>query len=87
MSECVMEEEESEKSVVSSCVSMKSDMSKDEPINFGIGPQGSPLNLITISDVSSGWTRTEQSPQCPAWVSLKSDHSKHGLITSEVQTK
>ncbi|XP_056880284.1 NLR family CARD domain-containing protein 3-like isoform X1 [Takifugu flavidus] len=43
MSECVMEEEERAKSVVSSCVSMKSDMSKDRPLNFGIGPQGSPL--------------------------------------------
>ncbi|TWW53598.1 Nucleotide-binding oligomerization domain-containing protein 2 [Takifugu flavidus] len=30
-------------STVSSCVSMKSDWSKDEPIAFGIGPQGSPL--------------------------------------------
>ncbi|TWW62896.1 hypothetical protein D4764_04G0015430 [Takifugu flavidus] len=43
MSECVMEEEERPESVVSSCVSMKSDCSKVDPINFGIGPQGSPL--------------------------------------------
>ncbi|TWW62580.1 NACHT, LRR and PYD domains-containing protein 12 [Takifugu flavidus] len=38
-----MEEEERAKSTVSSCVSMKSDWSKDYPLNFGIGPQGSPL--------------------------------------------
>uniref|UniRef100_A0A674MEY1 NACHT domain-containing protein n=1 Tax=Takifugu rubripes TaxID=31033 RepID=A0A674MEY1_TAKRU len=44
MSECVMEEEERAESTVSSCVSMKSDWSKDKPLNFGIGPQGSPLN-------------------------------------------
>ncbi|XP_056879533.1 NLR family CARD domain-containing protein 3-like [Takifugu flavidus] len=44
MSECVMEEEERAESTVSSCVSMKSDWSKDQPLNFGIGPQGSPLN-------------------------------------------
>ncbi|XP_056880696.1 protein NLRC3-like isoform X3 [Takifugu flavidus] len=43
MSECVMEEEERAKSVVPSCVSMKSDRSKGHPLNFGIGPQGSPL--------------------------------------------
>ncbi|XP_056868208.1 protein NLRC3-like isoform X2 [Takifugu flavidus] len=43
MSECVMEEEERAKSTVPSCVSMKSDMSKGHPLNFGIGPQGSPL--------------------------------------------
>ncbi|XP_056878740.1 NACHT, LRR and PYD domains-containing protein 12-like isoform X2 [Takifugu flavidus] len=43
MSECVMEEEERAESVVSSCVSMKSDWSKDRPLHFGIGPQGSPL--------------------------------------------
>ncbi|XP_056885177.1 NLR family CARD domain-containing protein 3-like isoform X6 [Takifugu flavidus] len=43
MSECVMEEEERAESVVPSCVSMKSDHSKVDPINFGIGPQGSPL--------------------------------------------
>ncbi|TWW53920.1 hypothetical protein D4764_0288890, partial [Takifugu flavidus] len=44
MSECVMEEEERAESTVSSCVSMKSDRSKGDPPNFGIGPQGSPLN-------------------------------------------
>ncbi|XP_056887073.1 NACHT, LRR and PYD domains-containing protein 12-like isoform X7 [Takifugu flavidus] len=43
MSECVMEEEERAESTVSSCVSMKSDRSKGHPLNFSIGPQGSPL--------------------------------------------
>uniref|UniRef100_A0A674MYL9 NACHT domain-containing protein n=1 Tax=Takifugu rubripes TaxID=31033 RepID=A0A674MYL9_TAKRU len=43
MSEYVMEEEERAKSVVPSCVSMKSDRSKGQSINFGIGAQGSPL--------------------------------------------
>ncbi|TWW67084.1 NLR family CARD domain-containing protein 3-like isoform X2 [Takifugu flavidus] len=70
MSECVMEEEERAESTVSSCVSMKSDMSKDRPLNFGIGPQGSPLKMDE--------DRAEST--VPSWVSLKSDHSKHGLI-------
>ncbi|TWW70648.1 hypothetical protein D4764_17G0001310 [Takifugu flavidus] len=37
-----MDEDRAE-STVSSCVSLKSDMSKDAPLHFGIGPQGSPL--------------------------------------------
>uniref|UniRef100_A0A674PEE2 NACHT domain-containing protein n=1 Tax=Takifugu rubripes TaxID=31033 RepID=A0A674PEE2_TAKRU len=37
-----MDEDRAE-STVPSCVSLKSDHSKPEPINFGIGPQGSPL--------------------------------------------
>ncbi|TWW71365.1 NACHT, LRR and PYD domains-containing protein 4A [Takifugu flavidus] len=38
-----MDEDRAE-STVPSRVSLKSDMSKDRPLNFGIGPQGSPLN-------------------------------------------
>uniref|UniRef100_A0A674NAA8 NACHT domain-containing protein n=1 Tax=Takifugu rubripes TaxID=31033 RepID=A0A674NAA8_TAKRU len=38
-----MDEDRAE-STVSSCVSLKSDQSKGHPLNFGIGPQGSPLN-------------------------------------------
>ncbi|XP_056878523.1 NLR family CARD domain-containing protein 3-like isoform X20 [Takifugu flavidus] len=70
MSECVMEEEERAESTVSSCVSMKSDWSKEHPYNFGIGPQGSPLKMDedrAESTVSS-------------WVSLKSDWSKDDTI-------
>ncbi|TWW53112.1 Nucleotide-binding oligomerization domain-containing protein 2 [Takifugu flavidus] len=70
MSECVMEEEERAESTVSSCVSMKSDRSKDRPETFGTGPQGSPLKMDedrAESTVSS----------C---VSLKSDHSKDKII-------
>ncbi|TWW62428.1 NACHT, LRR and PYD domains-containing protein 12 [Takifugu flavidus] len=37
-------DEDRAKSTVPSCVSMKSDWSKEHPENFGIGPQGSPLN-------------------------------------------
>ncbi|TWW70652.1 hypothetical protein D4764_17G0001350 [Takifugu flavidus] len=37
-----MDEDRAE-STVSSCVSLKSDQSKDYPLKFGIGPQGSPL--------------------------------------------
>uniref|UniRef100_A0A674NHU7 NACHT domain-containing protein n=2 Tax=Takifugu rubripes TaxID=31033 RepID=A0A674NHU7_TAKRU len=70
MSECVMEEEERAESTVSSCVSMKSDWSKDKPLNFGIGPQGSPLKMDE--------DRAEST--VPSWVSLKSDRSKRGLI-------
>ncbi|TWW81920.1 NLR family CARD domain-containing protein 3 CARD15-like protein [Takifugu flavidus] len=70
MSECVMEEEERANSVVSSCVSMKSDRSKDRPYNFGIGPQGSPLKMDE--------DRAEST--VPSWVSLKSDQSKHGMM-------
>ncbi|TWW74088.1 Nucleotide-binding oligomerization domain-containing protein 2 [Takifugu flavidus] len=71
MSECVMEEEERAESTVPSCVSMKSDRSKDEPLrNFGIGPQGSPLKMDE--------DRAEST--VPSWVSLKSDRSKHGII-------
>ncbi|TWW62952.1 hypothetical protein D4764_04G0015990 [Takifugu flavidus] len=66
MSECVMEEEERAESVVPSCVSMKSDHSKVDPINFGIGPQGSPLKMDE--------DRAEST--VPSWVSLKSDRSK-----------
>ncbi|XP_056879928.1 NACHT, LRR and PYD domains-containing protein 12-like isoform X5 [Takifugu flavidus] len=66
MSECVMEEEERAKSVVSSCVSMKSDRSKEQPFNFGIGPQGSPLKMDE--------DRAEST--VPSCVSLKSDQSK-----------
>uniref|UniRef100_A0A674PPS1 NACHT domain-containing protein n=1 Tax=Takifugu rubripes TaxID=31033 RepID=A0A674PPS1_TAKRU len=70
MSECVMEEEERAKSVVSSCVSMKSDRSKDHPENFCIGPQGSPSKMDE--------DRAEST--VPSCVSLKSDHSKDALI-------
>ncbi|TWW54554.1 NACHT, LRR and PYD domains-containing protein 3 [Takifugu flavidus] len=56
-----MEEEERAESVVSSCVSMKSDRSKDDPENFGIGPQGSPLKMDE--------DRAEST--VPSWVSLK----------------
>ncbi|TWW54515.1 NACHT, LRR and PYD domains-containing protein 3 [Takifugu flavidus] len=70
MSECVMEEEERAKSVVPSCVSMKSDRSKDEPENFGIGPQGSPLKMDE--------DRAEST--VPSRVSLKSDRSKDRMI-------
>uniref|UniRef100_A0A674NI24 NACHT domain-containing protein n=1 Tax=Takifugu rubripes TaxID=31033 RepID=A0A674NI24_TAKRU len=45
---------------------MKSDKSKDRPLNFGIGPQGSPLKMDE--------DRAEST--VPSWVSLKSDHSK-----------
>ncbi|XP_056908684.1 NACHT, LRR and PYD domains-containing protein 12-like isoform X4 [Takifugu flavidus] len=70
MSECVMEEEERAKSVVSSCVSMKSDRSKARPYNFSIGPQGSPLKMDE--------DRAEST--VPSWVSLKSDRSKGGMM-------
>ncbi|XP_056879701.1 NLR family CARD domain-containing protein 3-like isoform X3 [Takifugu flavidus] len=70
MSECVMEEEERAKSVVPSCVSMKSDRSKDEPENFGIGPQGSPLKMDE--------DRAEST--VPSRVSLKSDQSKSDIV-------
>ncbi|XP_056875635.1 NACHT, LRR and PYD domains-containing protein 12-like isoform X1 [Takifugu flavidus] len=70
MSECVMEEEERAESTVSSCVSMKSDRSKEHPINFGIGPQGSPLKMDE--------DRAEST--VPSWVSLKSDQSKKDII-------
>ncbi|TWW53269.1 Ribonuclease inhibitor [Takifugu flavidus] len=70
MSECVMEEEERAESVVSSCVSMKSDWSKGKPENFGIGPQGSPLKMDE--------DRAEST--VPSCVSMKSDQSKEGEI-------
>ncbi|TWW62514.1 Ribonuclease inhibitor [Takifugu flavidus] len=67
MSECVMEEEERAESTVPSCVSMKSDRSKDNLRgNFGIGPQGSPLKMDE--------DRAEST--VPSCVSLKSDQSK-----------
>ncbi|TWW62886.1 NACHT, LRR and PYD domains-containing protein 3 [Takifugu flavidus] len=71
MSECVMEEEERAESTVPSCVSMKSDRSKEQPITFGIGPQGSPLKMDE--------DRAEST--VPSCVSLKSDRSKHEPIT------
>ncbi|XP_056879418.1 NLR family CARD domain-containing protein 3-like isoform X11 [Takifugu flavidus] len=71
MSECVMEEEERAESTVPSCVSMKSDRSKDLPLHFGIGPQGSPLKMDE--------DRAEST--VPSCVSLKSDRSKHEPIT------
>ncbi|TWW70658.1 NLR family CARD domain-containing protein 3 CARD15-like protein [Takifugu flavidus] len=70
MSECVKEEEERAKSTVPSCVSKKSDMSKGEPFNFGIRPQGSPSKMDE--------DRAEST--VPSCVSLKSDHSKDGRI-------
>uniref|UniRef100_A0A674PA25 NACHT domain-containing protein n=1 Tax=Takifugu rubripes TaxID=31033 RepID=A0A674PA25_TAKRU len=70
MSECVMEEEERAESTVPSCVSMKSDHSKVDPLNFSIGPQGSPLKMDE--------DRAEST--VPSWVSLKSDRSKDGQI-------
>ncbi|TWW54677.1 hypothetical protein D4764_0211240 [Takifugu flavidus] len=70
MSECVKEEEERAESTVSSCVSMKSDWSKDEPITFGIGPQGSPLKMDEDRAESTA----------PSCVSLKSDCSKNWEI-------
>ncbi|TWW53570.1 NLR family CARD domain-containing protein 3 CARD15-like protein [Takifugu flavidus] len=71
MSECVMEKERAE-STVPSCVSMKSDWSKDQPLNFGIGPQGSPLKMDE--------DRAEST--VPSWVSLKSDRPK---MTNKLQ--
>ncbi|XP_056880181.1 NLR family CARD domain-containing protein 3-like isoform X7 [Takifugu flavidus] len=70
MSECVMEEEERAKSVVTSCVSLKSDCSKDYPENFGIRPQGSPLKMDEDRSEST----------VPSWVSLRSDRSKSIII-------
>uniref|UniRef100_A0A674N9L8 NACHT domain-containing protein n=1 Tax=Takifugu rubripes TaxID=31033 RepID=A0A674N9L8_TAKRU len=70
MSECVMEEEERAESTVPSCVSMKSDMSKGHPENFGIGPQGSPLKMDE--------DRAEST--VPSCVSLKSDRSKGVIV-------
>ncbi|XP_056880149.1 NLR family CARD domain-containing protein 3-like isoform X2 [Takifugu flavidus] len=70
MSECVMEEEERAESTVSSCVSKKIDWSKGEPLNFGIGPQGSPLKMDE--------DRAEST--VPSRVSLKSDQSKDKVI-------
>uniref|UniRef100_A0A674MGY5 NACHT domain-containing protein n=1 Tax=Takifugu rubripes TaxID=31033 RepID=A0A674MGY5_TAKRU len=70
MSEYVMEEEERAESTVPSCVSMKSDWSKGEPLNFGIGPQGSPLKMDE--------DRAEST--VPSCVSLKSDRSKEEII-------
>uniref|UniRef100_A0A674NUP9 NACHT domain-containing protein n=1 Tax=Takifugu rubripes TaxID=31033 RepID=A0A674NUP9_TAKRU len=67
MSECVMEEEERAESTVPSCVSMKSDRSKGNPLNFGIRSQGSPLKMDE--------DRAEST--VPSRVSLKSDHSKY----------
>ncbi|TWW62908.1 hypothetical protein D4764_04G0015550 [Takifugu flavidus] len=54
MSECVMEEEERAESTVPSCVSMKSDWSKDDPENFSIGAQGSPLKGGELQEVIEG---------------------------------
>uniref|UniRef100_A0A674NXU1 NACHT domain-containing protein n=2 Tax=Takifugu rubripes TaxID=31033 RepID=A0A674NXU1_TAKRU len=72
MSECVMEEEERAESTVPSCVSLKSDWSKEEPErNFGIGPRGSPLKMDE--------DRAEST--VPSWVSLKSDQSKGVIVT------
>ncbi|TWW53638.1 Nucleotide-binding oligomerization domain-containing protein 2, partial [Takifugu flavidus] len=68
MSECVMEEEERAESVVPSCVSMKRDRSKENPENFGIRPQGSPLKMDEDRAESTA----------PSCVSMKSDQSKHG---------
>ncbi|XP_056902739.1 NACHT, LRR and PYD domains-containing protein 12-like [Takifugu flavidus] len=65
-----MEEEERAESTVPSCVSMKSDWSKGHPLNFGIGPQGSPLKMDE--------DRAEST--VPSCVSLKSDMSKAGVI-------
>ncbi|XP_056879415.1 NACHT, LRR and PYD domains-containing protein 12-like isoform X8 [Takifugu flavidus] len=65
-----MDEDRAE-STVPSCVSLKSDRSKHEPITFGIGPQGSPLKM--------DGDRAEST--VPSWVSLKSDQSKQRLIT------
>uniref|UniRef100_A0A674PGD1 NACHT domain-containing protein n=1 Tax=Takifugu rubripes TaxID=31033 RepID=A0A674PGD1_TAKRU len=67
----LMEEEERAESTVSSCVSMKSDWSKDLPLNFSIGPQGSPLKMDE--------DRAEST--VPSCVSLKSDRSKREIIT------
>ncbi|TWW62969.1 hypothetical protein D4764_04G0016160 [Takifugu flavidus] len=72
MSECVMEEEERAESTVPSCVSMKSDWSKDKPErNFSIRPQGSPLKMDE--------DRAEST--VPSCVSLKSDRSNDYIIT------
>ncbi|TWW67080.1 Nucleotide-binding oligomerization domain-containing protein 2 [Takifugu flavidus] len=64
-----MDEDRAE-STVSSWVSLKSDWSKGHPLNFGIGPQGSPLKMDE--------DRAEST--VPSWVSLKSDWSKAEII-------
>ncbi|XP_056880226.1 NACHT, LRR and PYD domains-containing protein 14-like isoform X2 [Takifugu flavidus] len=64
-----MDEDRAE-STVPSCVSLKSDRSKHEPITFDIGPQGSPLKMDE--------DRAEST--VPSWVSLKSDRSKDEII-------
>ncbi|XP_056880273.1 uncharacterized protein LOC130520597 isoform X2 [Takifugu flavidus] len=70
MSEFVMEVEERAKSIVSSWVSMKSDMSKEKPLHFGIGPQGSPSKMDEDRAGSTVFS-------C---VSLKSDRSRDVII-------
>ncbi|XP_056879450.1 NACHT, LRR and PYD domains-containing protein 12-like isoform X3 [Takifugu flavidus] len=84
MSECVMEEEERAKSIVPSCVSMKSDRSKDPPLHFGIGPQGPPLKLFLLNRLDSHLKMSEcvmeeeerAKSVVPSCVSMKSDWSK-----------
>ncbi|TWW53805.1 NLR family CARD domain-containing protein 3 CARD15-like protein, partial [Takifugu flavidus] len=77
MSECVMEEEERE-SVVSSCVSLKSDWSKENSENFSIGPQGSPLKMDE--------DRAEST--VPSWVSLKRTHEAgSGTLLNKIYTE
>ncbi|KAI4797798.1 hypothetical protein KUCAC02_024845, partial [Chaenocephalus aceratus] len=66
-------DEEEDTSSVSSCLSLKSDRSRGQPLNFRNEPGPSDTELEKMSDSKD---EEEDTPSVSSWLSLKSDRSR-----------
>ncbi|XP_026217989.1 NLR family CARD domain-containing protein 3-like isoform X6 [Anabas testudineus] len=78
MSVCVEDEEDRAESAASSCVSVKSDWSKEEPLTFNNAPGPSDTKQTEVQKISVCVETEEETAESAvsSCVSMKSDHSK-----------
>ncbi|XP_026218020.1 protein NLRC3-like isoform X3 [Anabas testudineus] len=78
MSVCVETEEDRAESAASSCVSVKSDWSKEEPLTFNNAPGPSDTKQTEVQKISVCVETEEETAESAvsSCVSMKSDHSK-----------
>ncbi|XP_026218032.1 protein NLRC3-like [Anabas testudineus] len=78
MSVCVETEEDRAESAASSCVSVKSDWSKEEPLTFNNAPGPSDTKQTEVQKISVCVKTEEETAESAvsSCVSMKSDHSK-----------
>ncbi|XP_033182724.1 protein SAN1-like [Anabas testudineus] len=78
MSVCVEDEEDRAESAASSCVSVKSDWSKEEPLTFNNAPGPSDTKQTEVQKISVCVETEEDAAESAvsSCLSMKSDHSK-----------